>query len=48
MSDLFHENLPVESVRKVCEAMAGASHHTYQVLTKRADRMRDLPFRPAP
>jgi protein gp37 len=42
MSDLFHENLPVEDVRKVCEAMANASHHTYQVLTKRADRMRGL------
>jgi protein gp37 len=42
MSDLFHENLPVEDIRKVCEAMAGASHHTYQVLTKRADRMREL------
>jgi protein gp37 len=42
MSDLFHENLPVESIRKVCEAMAAASHHTYQVLTKRADRMREL------
>ncbi|MFO0888294.1 MAG: phage Gp37/Gp68 family protein [Isosphaeraceae bacterium] len=42
MSDLFHENLPVGDVRKVCEAMARAHRHTYQVLTKRADRMREL------
>src|SRR5262249_40883829 len=42
MSDLFHENLPVEDVRRVCEAMAAAPHHTYQVLTKRAGRMREL------
>jgi hypothetical protein len=42
MSDLFHENMPVDDVRKVCEAMARADHHTYQVLTKRAERMREL------
>jgi protein gp37 len=42
MSDLFHENLPVEDIRKVCEVMAKADWHTYQVLTKRADRLREL------
>jgi protein gp37 len=42
MSDLFHENLPVHDVHRVCEAMARADQHTYQVLTKRADRMRAL------
>jgi protein gp37 len=42
MSDLFHEALPAGDVRKVCEAMAAAPHHTYQVLTKRAGRMREL------
>ncbi len=42
MSDLFHENLPAEDIRKVCVAMAQADHHTYQVLTKRADRMKEL------
>ena len=36
MSDLFHENLPTEDIRKVCEVMGEARHHTYQVLTKRA------------
>jgi protein gp37 len=42
MSDLFHENLPVEDVRNICEVMACADQHTYQVLTKRAERMREL------
>jgi protein gp37 len=42
MSDVFHENLPMEDIRKVCEVMARAGHHTFQVLTKRAARMRDL------
>jgi protein gp37 len=42
MSDLFHENLAVEDIRKVCELMAKADWHVYQVLTKRADRLRDL------
>jgi protein gp37 len=42
MSDLFHESLPVDDIRKVCEVMAKADQHTYQVLTKRADRLREL------
>ncbi len=42
MSDLFHEHLSVEDIRKVCVAMAEVSRHTYQVLTKRASRMREL------
>lgn len=42
MSDLFHENLEVESIRQVCEVMRRADHHIYQVLTKRAARMREL------
>ena len=41
MSDLFHENVPDYSVDLVFAAMAAASWHTFQVLTKRADRMRD-------
>jgi protein gp37 len=41
MSDLFHENLPAEAIRQVCEVMAKADWHTYQVLTKRADRLRE-------
>ena len=42
MSDLFHENIPVEFLAEVFAVMAVASHHTYQVLTKRAERMRDI------
>jgi protein gp37 len=42
MSDLFHENLPAEDIRKVCEVMAKANWHTYQILTKHADRLREL------
>jgi protein gp37 len=46
MSDLFHENLSTEDIRKVCEVMAKADRHTYQVLTKRADRLYDLLWGP--
>jgi len=42
MSDLFHENLSVADIRRVCQVMADVPKHTYQVLTKRADRMADL------
>ena len=42
MSDLFHEGVPDEYVEKVCRVMLAANWHTYQVLTKRAGRMRDL------
>ncbi|MFO0877816.1 MAG: phage Gp37/Gp68 family protein [Gemmataceae bacterium] len=42
MSDLFHEHLEVEAIRQVCQVMRRADHHTYQVLTKRAARMREL------
>lgn len=42
MSDLFHENLAVEDIRTICTVMRDAPHHCYQVLTKRADRMREL------
>lgn len=41
MSDLFHDNLPDEAIDKVFAVMALAPQHTYQVLTKRAARMRD-------
>ena len=42
MSDLFHEDVPVSYVEQVARVMEMASWHTYQVLTKRGDRMRDL------
>jgi protein gp37 len=39
MSDLFHEDVPEHYIAAVFGVMALACHHTYQVLTKRADRM---------
>lgn len=39
MSDLFHVDVPFEFVDQVFESMRKASWHTFQVLTKRADRM---------
>jgi protein gp37 len=42
MSDLFHHDVPDEYVERVVQVMLKADWHTYQVLTKRADRMRDL------
>lgn len=39
MSDLFHEKVPFEYIRRVFDVMARAQRHTFQVLTKRAERM---------
>ncbi|RWF02954.1 phage Gp37/Gp68 family protein [Mesorhizobium sp.] len=41
MGDLFHEDVPDEWIDKVFAVMALAPQHTFQVLTKRAKRMRD-------
>lgn len=41
MSDLFHEGIPFEYLDKVFSIIRDTKHHTYQVLTKRADRMSD-------
>lgn len=39
MSDLFHESVPFEYIAKVFAVMACTRRHTYQVLTKRPERM---------
>lgn len=39
MGDLFHEEVPVEFICRVFEVMESTPHHTYQLLTKRADRL---------
>jgi protein gp37 len=39
MSDLFHELVPDEFISEVFQTMSVASRHTFQVLTKRPDRM---------
>lgn len=41
MSDLFHEDVPDEWIDRVFAVMALTPQHTFQVLTKRAKRMRD-------
>ena len=42
MSDLFHEDVPDDYIYRVAEVMDQADWHTYQVLTKRAERMAHL------
>jgi protein gp37 len=39
MSDLFHEDVPDTFIADVFAVMARAHQHTFQVLTKRANRM---------
>ena len=42
MSDLFHKEVPVEFVRDVLDVMRDTPQHTYQVLTKRSQRLARL------
>ena len=42
MSDLFHPNVPDTFIVAVAKTMQAANWHTYQVLTKRADRLAEL------
>lgn len=42
MSDLFHKRVPDEYIELVCRVMATANWHTFQVLTKRSTRLRNL------
>src|SRR3546814_13004900 len=41
MSDLFHESVPDDFIDRVFTVTAIAQEHTFQVLTKRPQRMRD-------
>jgi len=41
MGDLFHESVPFEWVDKVFAVMAMCPQHTFQILTKRPERMRE-------
>jgi protein gp37 len=45
MSDLFHEDVPDVFIDRVFAVMALARWHTYQVLTKRAERLSTAPTR---
>jgi protein gp37 len=42
MSDLFHDSVPLEFIQDVFATMLNAPQHTYQVLTKRAERLEEL------
>lgn len=50
MSDLFHKDVPLTFIKRVFETMVQTPHHTYQVLTKRSERLRlianELPWAP--
>jgi len=42
MSDLFHEEIPVQFIKDVFRVMNNNLHHTFQVLTKRSERLKKL------
>ncbi|HEV8515999.1 MAG TPA: phage Gp37/Gp68 family protein [Cyclobacteriaceae bacterium] len=42
MSDLFHKDVPLSFIQRVFEVMNKTPRHTYQVLTKRAERLYEL------
>ncbi len=42
MSDLFHEKVPTDFIRRVFDTMNACPQHTFQVLTKRSQRLREL------
>ena len=47
MSDLFHEDVPLDYIQRVFDVMRRAHWHRFQVLTKRADRLAELDPKPA-
>jgi protein gp37 len=49
MSDLFHERVPLDFIAQIFETMERASQHTFQILTKRHERLAELaPLLPWP
>jgi len=42
MSDLFHEQVPLEFIQRVFATMRDCPQHTFQILTKRSGRLRAL------
>ena len=42
MSDLFHENVPIEYIHKIFDVMRRAHWHTFQILTKRSERLLEI------
>ena len=42
MSDLFHEQVPLEFIQRVFATMRACPEHTFQILTKRSARLRNV------
>ena len=42
MSDMFHESIPIDEIQQVMQVMRDAHWHTFQVLTKRGERIIEL------
>jgi protein gp37 len=42
MSDLFHDEVPTEFILRVFDVIRRASHHQFQILTKRSERLVDV------
>jgi len=42
MSDLFHQGVPTEFIQSVFTVMGQSTHHTFQILTKRPERMAEV------
>lgn len=42
MSDLFHEKVPLDFMQRAFSTMQRASWHTFQILTKRSERLGEL------
>jgi protein gp37 len=42
MSDLFHEDVPVDFIRRAFDTMNRAQQHTFQILTKRHERLAEI------
>ncbi len=42
MSDLFHEDVPLRFIHRVFDVMKRTPHHSYQILTKRAERLAEV------
>jgi protein gp37 len=47
MSDLFHDDVPIEFIARVWDVMKDTPRHTYQILTKRPERMAQVLAQPS-
>lgn len=45
MSDLFHDDVPLGFIQRIFETMNNCDRHTFQILTKRSERLRSISSR---